>query len=152
MARLIKDWMRAKKGICSSDCECLTITWWKCYAEEHLCNCWEWKSEPVPPVPPVPEVPTYSIEKEEWTSYTIYSLKKEYSWWAEFVWLELLYDVNQDLESANATDNITREGKKSIPNLSDATDWANRMENAIAWTEEAETVFNEFQSFYYTLS
>lgn len=40
MARLIKEWMKAKKGICSSDCQCLTITGWKCYAEENLCNCW----------------------------------------------------------------------------------------------------------------
>ena len=38
--RLLKQWMKAKKGICSSDCECLTITWRRCYAEQNLCNCW----------------------------------------------------------------------------------------------------------------
>lgn len=57
MARLIKEWMKAKKGICSSDCECLTITWWRCYAEEHLCNCGDWGS-----TPPVPGF-TYTLEK-----------------------------------------------------------------------------------------
>ena len=52
--------MKAKKGICSSDCECLTITWWRCYAEEHLCNCGDWGS--TPPVPPTPGF-TYALEK-----------------------------------------------------------------------------------------
>ena len=54
--------MKAKKGICSSDCECLTITGWKCYAEEHLCNCGDWGS--TPPVPPTPTTYTYGLEKQ----------------------------------------------------------------------------------------
>lgn len=56
MARLVKEWMRAKKGICSSECKCLTIAGWRCYAEENLCNCWESKNNsvetPVEPVTP----------------------------------------------------------------------------------------------------
>ena len=83
MARLVKEWMKAKKGICSSDCECLTITWWRCYAEEHLCNCGEWGS--TPPTPPVPtEIPVDSISAPFTDNVTLIL------WEATQVWFNFL--------------------------------------------------------------
>jgi len=140
--------MKAKKGICSSDCECLTITWWRCYAEEHLCNCGDWGS--TPPVPPVPVI-TYSLSKVEDTKLINYTSTKLEDWvWTESYRLHLVYDDNDDLESASITN---WETDKPISTLQDAIDLAAEAESAItSATQDAyEWVFETYKEFYNSL-
>ena len=147
MARLVKEWMKAKKWICSSDCECLTITGWKCYAEEHLCNC-GWGSAPVPPVPPTPVV-TYTVAKEEGTLQTTYTASKlEDNVVVEVYQLDLTYNDQSELEEAAISN---WENPKTITTLSDAVTLAESAEEAIADTEKTETAFNDFKTFYNSL-
>lgn len=91
MARLVKEWMKAKKGICSSDCECLTITWWRCYAEEHLCNCGDWWS--TPPVPPTPTTYTVTITTNDDTYGTVDVNTVEVEWWTSISALDNVLTV-----------------------------------------------------------
>jgi len=150
MARLIKEWMKAKKGICSSDCQCLTITGWKCYAEENLCNCGDWGI--TPPVPPVPGF-TYTLEKTStrwWTvTYTatktpygestpvgVYKVQVEYEehQWEPYINAGKVWDCTSDC--------VWREGFYS----EDISVYVNKAELALAdWTQEAfESVYNAF--------
>lgn len=146
--------MKAKKGICSSDCECLTITWWRCYAEEHLCNCGDWGS--TPPVPPVPGF-TYSLEKTSTRgakdTYTASkydnanTLVKAYSFSVE-------YNDNEGINSLKiwdcTWDCVWKE--MDVWGDYDSFDFAyiNKAENALtAWTQEAfKEVFEDYDILY----
>lgn len=161
MARLVKEWMKAKKGICSSDCECLTITWWRCYAEEHLCNCGDWGSTPpVPPVPPTPDF-TYSLEKTStrWFTVTYTATKtpygesepvgvyevqvgyEEYQWEA-YIARGKVWDCTSDCVWRTIWDQANHI----------ASTYVNQAELALVdWTQEAfESVYNAFIEFYTT--
>lgn len=145
--------MKAKKGICSSDCECLTITWWRCYAEEHLCNCGDWGS--TPPVPPVPGF-TYALEKTSTRgardTYTASkydntnTLVKSYS-------LSVEYD-NEDIDNIKIWDCTWECVWKSMIVWEDDNSfnfaYINKVEDAlVAWTQEAfKEVFEDYDALY----
>lgn len=143
MARLIKEWMKAKKGICSSDCECLTITWWRCYAEEHLCNCGDWGSTPpVPPVPPVDPY-TYSISKESGDYYYAEKLEGDVIV-NSFTFAETL---GQIWEWADSSDAKNIESQETMAALIEVFEQA-----VTAWTQEAyKWVYEYMENLYNSL-
>lgn len=47
MTRTLKTFMKAKRGICSKKCECLTINMWRCMDE--FCGCGDNNSNSVNP-------------------------------------------------------------------------------------------------------
>ena len=145
--------MKAKKGICSSDCECLTITWWRCYAEEHLCNCGDWGS--TPPVPPTP-VDTYEIIKSEETggdsTLTTYSFYKRSQWWNEFIGMQGKTRNSSFQYALVSNDQEFDENLKTIASQSDYIEWATKFEQVIAWELDAAEVFQDFNTYYNGLS
>ena len=145
--------MKAKKGICSSDCECLTITGWKCYAEEHLCNCGDWGS--TPPVPPVP-VYTYEITKSEEITdnrtLTTYSFYKRSQWWNEFIGLQWKSQYDDFAYALASNDQEFDENLKAIASESDYIEWVTKFEQVIAWELDAAEVFQDFNTYYGGLS
>ena len=145
--------MKAKKGICSSDCECLTITWWRCYAEEHLCNCGDWGS--TPPVPPVP-VDTYEIVKSEDAeseeALTTYSFYKRSQWWNEFIGMQAKTHYGSFDYALASNDQEFDENLRYVNSQSDYTEWAAKFEQVIAWELDAAEVFQDFNTYYNGLS
>lgn len=138
MARLVKEWMKAKKGICSSDCECLTITWWRCYAEEHLCNCGDWGSTPpVPPVPPVPtEIPLESIGEPSTDNVTL-------TMWDSGAQVSFNFlptdanTLNRDVQVVSTDDNIASPGLASW-----WADWVAYIEILPTWEGNATVTYS----------
>lgn len=152
--------MKAKKGICSSDCECLTITWWRCYAEEHLCNCGDWGS-----TPPVPPTPIYSISKttetDGWYDMTKYSLTKTTGRRSvEFLWIQMEWEfsiddydwsINCPSEFLASNDSNFRSELKCIWECEDKYEWYQKFEQAVAWEITAEELWTEFSELYESL-
>lgn len=146
--------MKAKKGICSSEEKCLTITGRRCYAEEHLCNCGDWGS--TPPVPPVPGF-TYTLEKTSTRgakdTYTASkydntnTLVKAYS-------LSVEYYNEEDIASFKIWDCTWECVWQSLADsesfFSFTLAYVNKTENALsAWTQEAfKGIFEEYEALY----
>lgn len=113
-----------------------------------FCNCGDWGN--TPPVPPVPVI-TYSLSKVEDTKLINYTSTKLEDWvWTESYRLHLVYDDNDDLESASITN---WETDKPISTLQDAIDLAAEAESAItSATQDAyEWVFETYKEFYNSL-
>ena len=147
--------MKAKKGICSSDCQCLTITGWKCYAEENLCNCGDWGS--TPPVPPVPGF-TYALEKTSTRgAKDIYTaskydntntLVKAYSFFVEYAG----EDEIENIKIWDCTWECIWKEESSSNSYSDTLKqvYINPTEAALtAWTQSAyKNIFDSYEEFY----
>jgi hypothetical protein len=156
MARLVKEWMKAKKGICSSDCECLTITGWRCYAEEHLCNCGDWGS--TPPVPPEPSY-SYSVGKTTDTSeletvtYSLTRTRTNTRSGVDFLWIQMFgyFNVESEIypeQFIASNDSNFHNGLKCLWDYDDRYEWYEKFEQAIAWEITAEELWNEFSAYY----
>ena len=133
MARLVKEWMKAKKGICSSDCECLTITWWRCYAEEHLCNCGDWGS--TPPVPPTPVVHVDTISAP-FTDNVLLILWEWTQVWFNFTPTNAT-EINSDITVASSDDSIV-----SASLASWWADWVAYVGIATNWVGTANVTYS----------
>lgn len=146
MARQLKNFLKAKKR---GRCKCLTLNMWRC---GEFCWCVNECGDVTPtPVPPTPPEITYSLSKVEDTKLINYtSTKLEDGVETESYRLHLVYDDNDDLESASITD---WETDKPITTLQDAIDLAAEAESAITLATQVayEWVFTTFEEFYNSL-
>jgi len=141
--RQLKQFMRnRKKQMLACDCWCYTLKCWR----ESTCDCEDWWT----PVPPEPVI-SYSLSKVEDAKVINYiSTKIEDGVETESYRLRLVYDDNDDLESASITN---LETDKPISTLQDAIDLASEAESAITLaTQDAyEWVFETYKDFYNSL-
>jgi len=100
--RSLKTFLRNKKNRCCEWNKCVLVWMWRDFQSyPEFCNCGDWGS--TPPVPPVPVI-TYSLSKVEDTKLINYTSTKLEDWvWTESYRLHLVYDDNDDLESASIT-------------------------------------------------
>lgn len=122
---------------------CVCLHYWRC--QKGNCSCSN--EEPTPPEPII----TYSLWKVEETKLINYTSTKLEDWvWTESYRLHLVYDDNDDLESASITN---WETDKPISTLQDAIDLAAEAESAITLaTQDAyEWVFENYKTFYSSL-
>ena len=141
--RQLKNFLRKKKNMwnCNDDC-CVLLKCWR----ESTCDCEDWGT----PVPPEPVI-SYSLSKVEDVKLINYtSTKLEDGVETESYRLHLVYDDNDDLESASITN---WETDKPISTLQDAIDLAAEAESAITLaTQDAyEWVFETYETFYNSL-
>ena len=142
MPRQLKNFMKARKR---GWCKCLAISRWRCGDYCWCVNeCWD--------ITPTPEpVITYSLWKVEDAKVINYTSTKLEDWVStESYRLHLVYDDNDDLESASITN---WETDKPISTLQDAIDLAAEAESAITLaTQDAyEWVFENYKTFYSNL-
>ena len=126
---------------CNDDC-CVLLKCWR----ENTCDCEDWGT----PVPPEPVI-SYSLSKVEDVKLINYTSTKLEDWiGVESYRLHLVYDDNDDLESASITN---WETDKPISTLQDAIDLAAEAESALTLATQVayEWVFEIYKTFYSSL-
>jgi hypothetical protein len=141
--RQLKQYLRKRKAqMLACECGCRTLKCWR----ESTCDCEDWGT----PVPPEPVI-SYSLSKVEDVKLINYtSTKLEDGIGVESYRLHLVYDDNDDLESASITN---WEIDKAISTLQDALDLASEAESALTLATQVayEWVFEIYKTFYSSL-
>lgn len=141
--RQLKNFLRHRKAqMLACECGCRTLKCWR----ENTCDCEDWGT----PVPPEPVI-SYSLSKVEDVKLINYtSTKLEDGIGVESYRLHLVYDDNDDLESASITN---WETDKAISTLQDALDLAAEAESALTLATQVayEWVFETYKTFYSSL-